>query len=292
MNAALKRQFEAASQVDAAVETAKKTKGRDVGTVLDYDKSKGYGFVIDDDKEKIFVHQSQIIASGFRFLTEGQRISFTRGENRGKPWCENVMNEDGSPIANGGEVVEESSNLAKKRRQQLKEQWRNFFDIPQYALKGYAESLPATVANQDCFVMGHTVDQLGKVFAMAHGCCASSSTGNDCSKFVKEKLAKVLTKAYEEKAVADLAISDSFSTMESEYLDRAKNKGWTDGAQVSLALFVHALNASAAMRTALVWHRGRMRVDPLHCGWHTRAGLRAAHHEEGSSQALRSWHRC
>lgn len=35
------------------------------------------------------------------------------------------------------------------------------------ALKGYGESLPATVANQDAFTLGETVPQLGKVFVMA-----------------------------------------------------------------------------------------------------------------------------
>jgi len=77
----------------------------------------------------------------------------------------------------------------KRRRQQLKEQWRNFFDIPQYALKGYGESLPATVANQDAFVTGETVPQLGKVFVMCHGCAATiPDKGNQCSEYLKEKV--------------------------------------------------------------------------------------------------------
>lgn len=46
-------------------------------------------------------------------------------------------------------------------------------------MKGYGESLPATVANQDAFALGETVPQLGKVFVMAHGCCSSSGRSNE-----------------------------------------------------------------------------------------------------------------
>merc|ERR1719436_1121053 len=207
MNAALKRQFEAAMATDEAVARQKQVRAREIGTVQMYDKAKGFGFIIDSDKEKLFVHQSQIISPGFRRLDEGQKVSFLRGENRGKPWAEDVRNPDGSPITS---QEDENSGLAKRRKQQLKEQWRNFFEIPQYALKGYGESLPATVANQDSFVLGDPVPQLGKVFVMAHGCCATATKGNECSAYLKEKLPKHITKAYEEKADTAAAISAAF----------------------------------------------------------------------------------
>jgi cold shock CspA family protein len=197
MNPALKRQFEAATAVDKVVEKQKQTRGREIGTVLDYDKAKGFGFLLDADSEKIFVHQSQIVSPGFRMLVKDQKVSFLRGENRGKPWAEDVRNPDGTQISQ--EKPEQSdSTMAKKRRQQLKEQWRNFFEIPQYAVKGYGESLPATVANQDAFALGETVPQLGKVFVMAHGCASSSGKGNEAATYAKEKLPKFIAKAYED----------------------------------------------------------------------------------------------
>mmetsp|Transcript_65826 Transcript_65826/g.140840 ORF Transcript_65826/g.140840 Transcript_65826/m.140840 type:complete len:459 (-) Transcript_65826:22-1398(-) len=242
MNPALKRQFEAATAVDEVVDQQKKARGREIGTVQMYDKGKGFGFIYDADQEKLFVHQSQIVSPGFRMLEENQKVSFLRGENRGKPWAEDVRNPDGTPIQI--EKQEEAPTLAKKRKQQLKEQWRNFFDIPQYALKGHGESLPVTIGNQDAFAAGDVVPQLGKVFVLAHGCAATTGKGNECAAYIKEKMAKHIAKAYEEKSDPAEAVSSAFEVVESEFMERAKMKSLTDGAQVSLALFVHGLNAS------------------------------------------------
>jgi CspA family cold shock protein len=242
MNPALKRQFEAAAEADEKVDLQKQARGREIGTVQMYDKGKGFGFIIDSDKEKLFVHQSQIVSSGFRCLIDNQKVSFLRGENRGKPWAEDVRNPDGSSIMH--ETPDEAPALAKKWRQQLKEQWRNFFEIPQYALKGYGESLPATVSNQDTMVVGDSVPQLGKVFVLLHGCCATASKGNECTVYLRDKMAKFIAKAYEEKADADAALSAAFEVAESEWMERAKMKSLTDGAEVMAALFVHALNSS------------------------------------------------
>jgi len=232
-------------QVDEVLAKQKKAKGREIGVVQAYDKAKGFGFIIDAEKEKLFVHQSQIVSPGFRMLQDGQKVSFVRGENRGKPWAEDVRNPDGTPISN--ETEEESERLAKKRKQQMKEQWRNFFEIPQYALKSYGETIPTTIYNQDSFVLNETVPQLGKVFVMSHGCCAvqgPSSGGNECSRYVKEKLAKQIIKAYEEKNDTAAALQTGFEAAEIEYMERAKMKSVTDGAEVAAALFVHALNAA------------------------------------------------
>mmetsp|Transcript_43479 Transcript_43479/g.114694 ORF Transcript_43479/g.114694 Transcript_43479/m.114694 type:complete len:458 (-) Transcript_43479:58-1431(-) len=241
MNATLKRQFEEAVVADEVVAKQKQTKGREIGVVEAYDKSKGFGFIVDSDQEKLFVHQSMIVCPGFRRLADGQKVSFTRGEDRGKPWAEDVRNPDGSPIVH--EREEEAPVVAKKRRQQLKEQWRNFFDIPQYALKGYGESLPALVNNQDSFVTGDTMPQLGKAFIMSHGCCATRGVGNECSRFIKDKLPKIITKAYEEKGDPETALPLAFEMAENEYMERAKMKSFTDGAEVTVALYVHALNS-------------------------------------------------
>lgn len=264
LNPALKRQFEAAAEADGLVEQQKKARGREIGTVQMYDKGKGFGFIHDADKEKLFVHQSQIVAAGFRRLEEGQKVSFLRGENRGKPWAEDIRNPDGSNIAFEEKVEEVSASLAKKRRQQLKEQWRNFFDIPQYALKAHGESLPIHASNQDSFVMGDVVPQLGKVFALCHGCCAAGGRGNECTAYLKEKLAKYISKGYEDKGDAGVALASAFEVVESEFMERAQMKSITDGAQVSLSLFVHALN-TAGQPCVQLWQCGVGGAVPILC---------------------------
>lgn len=264
MNAALKRQVEEAAQVDALVDKQREARGREIGTVHVYEKGKGFGFILDSDHEKLFVHHSMIVASGFRRLEEGQKVSFIRGENRGKPWCEDVRSPDGTPIVFADDEEKEAPGLAKKRRQQLKEQWRNFFDIPQYALKSFGESLPATVANQDQFVLGDVVPQLGKVFVLAHGCTASTSAGNECTRFLKEKMSRFVAKAYEEKNEPGAALQAAFELAEIEWMERAKNKSLIDGAEVSVVLFVHALNA-AGQPCVQLWIAGAGTCTPLLC---------------------------
>ena len=46
------------------------------GTVKWFEPVKGYGFISGDDGNDIFVHQSDILMKGFRFLEVGQRVSY------------------------------------------------------------------------------------------------------------------------------------------------------------------------------------------------------------------------
>ncbi len=46
------------------------------GKVKWFNEQKGFGFIEKDDGEDIFVHFSAIQDSGFKTLTEGQRVSF------------------------------------------------------------------------------------------------------------------------------------------------------------------------------------------------------------------------
>ena len=48
-----------------------------VGSVKWFNSTKGYGFITPDDGGKdVFVHHSAIQATGYRELTEGQRVEF------------------------------------------------------------------------------------------------------------------------------------------------------------------------------------------------------------------------
>ena len=48
-----------------------------VGTVKWFNATKGFGFITPDGGgEELFVHQSQIQMTGYRELTEGQRVEF------------------------------------------------------------------------------------------------------------------------------------------------------------------------------------------------------------------------
>jgi CspA family cold shock protein len=46
------------------------------GTVKWFNDQKGYGFIAQDTGDDIFVHYSGIEGSGFRTLTEGERVQF------------------------------------------------------------------------------------------------------------------------------------------------------------------------------------------------------------------------
>ena len=46
------------------------------GIVKWFNSKKGYGFITKEDEGDVFVHQSSIDMSGFRSLTEGDKVSF------------------------------------------------------------------------------------------------------------------------------------------------------------------------------------------------------------------------
>ena len=62
------------------------------GTVKWFNDSKGFGFLTRDDGEKdVFVHHSAILGTGFKSLTEGQRVEFDVVEGQKGPAAENVV---------------------------------------------------------------------------------------------------------------------------------------------------------------------------------------------------------
>ena len=60
------------------------------GTVKWFNDQKGYGFIEEDDGEDIFVHHSEISGSGFKSLSEGDRVSFDIGEGKKGLAAQNV----------------------------------------------------------------------------------------------------------------------------------------------------------------------------------------------------------
>ena len=60
------------------------------GTVKWFNESKGFGFIQQDGGGDVFVHYSAISASGFKTLTEGQRVSFDVTKGKKGPAAENV----------------------------------------------------------------------------------------------------------------------------------------------------------------------------------------------------------
>ena len=60
------------------------------GTVKWFNNKRGWGFIIKEDGEDIFVHYSAIKGDGFRSLAEGQRVQFEIEEGDKGPAAANV----------------------------------------------------------------------------------------------------------------------------------------------------------------------------------------------------------
>jgi len=61
------------------------------GTVKWFNDQKGYGFISPDDGgDDLFAHHSNIDASGFRTLDEGQRVEYEPAQGRKGPEATHV----------------------------------------------------------------------------------------------------------------------------------------------------------------------------------------------------------
>lgn len=55
---------------------------KSVGTVKWFNNAKGYGFIVNESGEDVFVHYRSIEGDGYKTLAEGERVEYveTRGE--------------------------------------------------------------------------------------------------------------------------------------------------------------------------------------------------------------------
>jgi CspA family cold shock protein len=53
---------------------------RETGTVKWFNATKGYGFIMRENGDDVFVHYSAIQTDGYKTLSEGQRVEFTVSE--------------------------------------------------------------------------------------------------------------------------------------------------------------------------------------------------------------------
>ena len=60
------------------------------GTVKFFNSEKGFGFITRDDGDDVFVHYSNIEGSGYRSLTEGQKVEFDVAPGRKGDEAQNV----------------------------------------------------------------------------------------------------------------------------------------------------------------------------------------------------------
>jgi CspA family cold shock protein len=60
------------------------------GTVKWFSEQKGYGFIEQDGGDDLFVHHTGISGTGFKTLTEGQRVRFEIEDNPKGPKAINV----------------------------------------------------------------------------------------------------------------------------------------------------------------------------------------------------------
>ena len=64
---------------------------RVVGTVKWFNSTKGFGFIERENEKDVFVHYSEIEATGYRTLEEGQRVEFTAVDGEKGPQAQNVV---------------------------------------------------------------------------------------------------------------------------------------------------------------------------------------------------------
>lgn len=61
------------------------------GTVKWFNEAKGFGFIEQENGPDVFAHFSAISATGFKTLSEGQKVQFTVTQGQKGPQAENIV---------------------------------------------------------------------------------------------------------------------------------------------------------------------------------------------------------
>ncbi len=61
------------------------------GTVKWFNDSKGFGFIQQEQGPDVFVHYSNISSTGFKSLTDGQKVKFTITQGKKGPQAEDLI---------------------------------------------------------------------------------------------------------------------------------------------------------------------------------------------------------
>ena len=64
---------------------------RETGTVKWFNEKKGFGFIVREQGEDVFVHYTSIKTDGFRTLQEGQKVEFSIGQGEKGPQAHDVV---------------------------------------------------------------------------------------------------------------------------------------------------------------------------------------------------------
>lgn len=61
------------------------------GTVKWFNETKGFGFIEQENGPDVFAHFSAIASTGFKTLTEGQKVEFKVTQGQKGPQAENIV---------------------------------------------------------------------------------------------------------------------------------------------------------------------------------------------------------
>jgi CspA family cold shock protein len=64
---------------------------KETGVVKWFDERKGYGFISRDSGDDLFVHHSDIVAEGYKSLSEGDKVEFSVGQGEKGPNATDVV---------------------------------------------------------------------------------------------------------------------------------------------------------------------------------------------------------
>jgi CspA family cold shock protein len=64
---------------------------KETGVVKWFDERKGYGFISRDSGDDLFVHHSDIVAEGYKSLSEGDKVEFSVGQGEKGPNATEVV---------------------------------------------------------------------------------------------------------------------------------------------------------------------------------------------------------